>query len=238
MTVAVRGEEIVDAVIALDAEDAEEFDTRFQSALGAYAEAREELIACVETVRSTDVAQKMGFKSRGDYVADRVSGLNVKWAVDDRRSLVELMAYDPDGGMSTRQIGAALQVDQKTVVNDMRAGEEFSSPGPRKIQGSDGKTYTHEQPTEEERAQRFKEAHERLIDEGVAPGPRTEEEEQEAADRFVNNLVGNTQQPFSPEDKFAKALNAVGAAIRINHHVNEALLNEDGWSVLRSLGLR
>lgn len=74
------------------------------------------------------------------------------------------MAYDPDGGMSTRQIGAALQVDQKTVVNDMKAGEEFSSPGPRKIQGSDGKTYTG--PTPEEQRINFR-------DPGEYPSPTT-----------------------------------------------------------------
>lgn len=129
------------------------------------------------------------------------------------------MAYDPDGGMSTRQIGAALGVGKSTIdrdlagvpdgtpeprrvqgsdgrarhgncpkldkrtaprtaANDIAASEQNCSDGPRRVQSSDGIVRTYQQPTEEERAQRFKEAHERLIDEGVAPGPRTEEVEQ------------------------------------------------------------
>ena len=65
------------------------------------------------------------------------------WAVEDRRSLVELMAYDDAGGMSTRQIGGALDVDHKTVVNDLRASGENSPDEPRKVQSSDGRTRTY-----------------------------------------------------------------------------------------------
>jgi hypothetical protein len=42
-------------------------------------------------------------------------------------------------GMSSRAIGSALRVDQKTVVNDRHAGEEDSSPGT--TIGLDGKRY-------------------------------------------------------------------------------------------------
>lgn len=147
-------DEIVDAEIVLNDEQAEEFDMRFQYALGGYAEARQELIECVQCVRGSNVAERLGFKSRGDYIADRVANLNVKWAVEDRRSLVELMAYDKDGGMSTRQIGSALGVSQRTAANDIAASEQNCSDEPRKVQSSDGITRTYEakpEPTVSER---------------------------------------------------------------------------------------
>lgn len=145
-------EEVVDAEVVLSDSDAEDFDTRFQVALGTYAEARQELIDCVEFVRTTNIAERMGFKSRGDYIAARVAGRNVKWAVEDRRSLVELMAYDENGGMSTRQIGNALGVSHQTAKNDISAVNNFT--GERTVAASDGKTYTYEakpEPTVSER---------------------------------------------------------------------------------------
>ena len=97
------------------------------------------------------------------------------------------------------------------------------------------------EPTAEERIQKFEDTRERLINEGYLPKPRTEEERKADAKEFVESLIGNTKRQApqaTPEDQFAKALNAVGAAIKTNHGVNEALLNEDGWNVLRALGLR
>ena len=96
------------------------------------------------------------------------------------------------------------------------------------------------EPTQEEREKQFEQKYQELIDEGYIPKPPTEEERKAETQEFIQSLIGNrrTQEPVTAEDKFAKALNAVGAAIRINHGVNEALLNEDGWNVLRALGLR
>lgn len=96
------------------------------------------------------------------------------------------------------------------------------------------------EPTPEEREEQFEQKYQELIDEGYIPKPSTEEERKAEAQEFIQSLIGNrrTQEPVTAEDKFAKALNAVGAAIRINHGVNETLLNEDGWNVLRALGLR
>ena len=257
MTLATH-EEIVDAEVVLTDSEAEDFDARFQVALGTYAEARQELIDCVEFVRNTDIAERLGFKSRGDYIADRVAGLNVKWAVEDRRSLVELMARDErtGSGMSNVQIGRALGVTDMTVNRDLKATSTFVDVD-RVVESSDGKTRTYEakpeptvserdwpevpEPTDEERIQKFEATRERLINEGYLPKPRTEEERKADAKEFVESLIGNTKRqppPATPEDQFAKALNAVGAAIKTNHGVNEALLNEDGWNVLRALGLR
>ena len=254
MTLATH-EEIVDAEVVLSDSDAEDFDLRFQCALGGYAEARQELIDCIQFVRGSDVAERLGFKSRGDYIADRVAGLNVKWAVEDRRSLVELMTYDENGGMTTRQIGDALGVGKSTIDRDVAAVP--NGTGERTVQGSDGKIYTVKakpeptvserdwpvvpEPTPEELFQRLEEVRAQNIADGISNPPRTREEQEADAREFVQSLIGGAKrqaEPATPEDQFAKALNAVGAAIRVNHGVNEAALNEDGWSVLRALGLR
>ena len=97
------------------------------------------------------------------------------------------------------------------------------------------------EPTPEERFQRLEEVRAQNIADGISNPPRTREEQEADAREFVQSLIGGAKrqaEPATPEDQFAKALNAVGAAIRVNHGVNEALLNEDGWSVLRALGLR
>src|SRR5699024_2731043 len=119
-----------------------------------------------------------------------------------------------------------------------------------KVQSSDGitRTYTTNtdwpvvpEPTPEERFQKLEEVRSQNIADGISNPPRTREDREADAQEFVQSLIGGAKrqtEPPTPEDQFAKALNAVGAAIRINHGVNEALLNEDGWNVLRALGLR
>lgn len=97
------------------------------------------------------------------------------------------------------------------------------------------------EPTPEERFQKLEEARAQNIADGISNPPRTREDREADAQEFVQSLIGGTKrqvEPATPEDQFAKALNAVGAAIRVNHGVNEAALNEDGWNVLRALGLR
>lgn len=63
----------------------------------------------------------------------------VRLARDQRQEIVQQMHAE---GMSSRAIASGLGVDQKTVVNDVKAktaGEESSSPAP--VKGLDGKTY-------------------------------------------------------------------------------------------------
>ena len=245
MTLATH-EEIVDAEVVLTDSDAEDFDARFQVALGTYAEARQELIDCIQFVRGSDVAERLGFKSRGDYIADRVAGLNVKWAVEDRRSLVELMAYDENGGMSTRQIGNALGVSQRTAANDIAASEQNCSDEPRKVQSSDGitRTYTTNtdwpevpEPTPEEQLRRFEETRERLVEQGVLPPRRTQEEEDAAADEFVESLVGNRRSTPSETDRRTRHLNAVGELLVSNEPINTDGLTANGLRAAQLLGL-
>lgn len=79
----------------------------------------------------------LGYDSWQAYVEAEIPRVRL-----DRVERRELVAELADAGMSTRAIGAVAGVDPKTVVNDLRAGVEISTPEPRKVTGIDGKTYT------------------------------------------------------------------------------------------------
>ncbi|EFC86450.1 hypothetical protein [Parafrankia sp. EUN1f] len=83
----------------------------------------------------------LGYESWGEMCSREFDGAIIRLPRVDRPAFVaELRA----AGMSTRAIGAALGVDQKTIVNDRRhSGEENSSPGdpPPPVTGTDGKIY-------------------------------------------------------------------------------------------------
>src|SRR5699024_11545584 len=144
----------------------------------------------------------------------------------DRRSLVELMTYDENGGMTTRQIGNALGVGKDTVARDVAA--VANATGERTVQGSDGKLYTVKakpeptvserdwpvvpEPTPEERIQKFEDTRERLINEGYLPKPRTEEERKADAKEYVESLIGKKTRPATPatpEEQIATALKTI-----------------------------
>jgi len=68
-------------------------------------------------------------------------------------------------------------------------------------------------PTPEEKVQRFEETRQRLIDQGLIPRPRTQEEDDAAAERFVQSLTGKTpprtRAPETPETKLKTLLNEI-----------------------------
>ena len=69
------------------------------------------------------------------------------------------------------------------------------------------------EPTPEEKVQRFEETRQRLIDQGLIPRPRTQEEDDAAAERFVQSLTGQTppraRAPETPEAKLKTLLNEI-----------------------------
>ena len=69
------------------------------------------------------------------------------------------------------------------------------------------------EPTPEEKVQRFEETRQRLIDQGLIPRPRTQEEDDAAAERFVQSLTGQTppraRAPETPETKLKTLLNEI-----------------------------
>lgn len=146
-------------------------------------------------------------------------------------ALYELSRVDPD------DIEAGIETGAITPDMTIREARDYAHPEPpANVNPATGEIHDTP-PPDEERVRRAEATYERLRNEGVIPPPPTDEELRQS----VYDLIGNKpreQHHLTPEDKFAKALNAVGAAIRINHGVNEALLDDDGWAVLQALGLR
>jgi hypothetical protein len=84
----------------------------------------------------------LGYASFDAYVDSEFGEDRLRLSPEERREAVAELRLT---GMSQRAIGSALGVDQKTVSNDLRAGEENSSPAA--ITGTDGKTYASTRPT-------------------------------------------------------------------------------------------
>ena len=104
----------------------ERLDKRIRLLVGAIEENLTKLHALVAQAKSGQIHVALGFKCWTTYVAD-VFTLQVRLDRPQRRELVGWLSGE---GMSQRVIADVVGVDQKTVSNDLRAGEEFSSPEP------------------------------------------------------------------------------------------------------------
>ena len=188
MTLATQ-EDIVDAQVVLTKVEALQLVEELRQLATTYAKTKAAIREKLEYARNSNAWEQIdGCKSYGDFIAHTFGDIPIRWDRDDRQELVADMAFHDDGGMSTRQIGAALHVDQKTIVNDMRRSEENSSDQPRKVQSSDGITRTyntkpkdewpvvpHAEPDEEKEMPAtlahktpYKPGHELVVDRGAA----------------------------------------------------------------------
>jgi protein gp37 len=85
----------------------------------------------------------LGYGSWDEMCEAEFDGAVIRLPREDRR---EAVASLREAGLSTRAIGSALGVDQKTVVNDVRATEENSSVHPANVLSLDGRTRPASQP--------------------------------------------------------------------------------------------
>lgn len=88
----------------------------------------------------------LGYGTWDAYCAGEFAGARMVRL--DREQRREIVAEMRQAGMSSRAIASSLGVDQKTVINDLPAGEESSSPA--LITGTDGKTYPAPAPRPQE----------------------------------------------------------------------------------------
>ena len=239
MTVSVR-EEVVDAEIVEDDlthAQARELTDRIRVSLDG-------LWALVVEAFQRRAHAALGYPSWDAYCNAEFGSNRIRLPREERQETVRSLR---EAGLSLRAISSATGAAYNTVMRDAKVTQN-ESPSPSV--GTDGKTYPapanvnpatgeiHDTPhPDADRVRRAEATYERLRNEGIIPPPPTDEELRQS----VYDLIGNKpREPhhLTPEDKFAKALNAVGAAIRINHGVNEALLDDDGWAVLQALGLR
>ncbi len=106
-------------------EEASSITTQIAVKLDAIAENYQAVMPLIREAITRQAHFVLGYASPGAYVADQFGNALSRLGVDLRREVVKELS---GAGLSTRAIGAALGVDQKTVVNDRRAGEENSSP--------------------------------------------------------------------------------------------------------------
>lgn len=139
---------------------------------------------------------------------------------------------------------AALYELSRMDSSDIEDGIESGAITPN-MKIKDAKAFANNEwptvpePTDEERFQQMEAARNQLIAEGIRPAPLTDEERAAEAREFVESIVGkqHTTEPATPEEKLTKALNTVGAAIRLGQEPDHEALNEDGRTALRALGL-
>lgn len=134
-------------VVPLSAGEAQRLTERIKVVAGSVRDSMFKLCNLVGEAKASNAWSVLGYPSWPAYLADTLGSEPMRLGRADRRELVDYLSGE---GMSTRAIASIAGVDQKTVVNDRRAGAENSSPvtesetpvEPREVVGLDGKTYT------------------------------------------------------------------------------------------------
>jgi phage N-6-adenine-methyltransferase len=135
-------------------------------------------------VRMTDVAQDLGIPQALGLTpqqwTEKRLAVQVRLSIPERRVVVAELT---ERGMSTREIGDVLGVDQKTVVNDRHAEEKSSDP----------KRDTAQQAESEPDAE-----------EHSSPDPEPEPDEEDAVSPLtrsqLSNQQGGTDEWATPQD--------------------------------------
>lgn len=136
----------------------------------------------------------------------------------------------------------ALYELSRLEPEDIEAGIESGAINPN-MKISEAKSFARSdwpvvpEPTPEEQLRKFEETRERLIEQGVLPKPRTQEEEDRAADEFVESLVGSRRSTPSETDPRIRQLNAVGELLASNEPINTNGLTANGLRAAQLLGL-
>jgi hypothetical protein len=127
----------------MSADSARRLTERIRIAASNYTEAKAKVLALVDEAKAGSAHLALGYKSWTAYLSDVLSDEPLRLAREDRRDLVVKLT---DEGMTTRAIAPIVGADQKTIVNDLRAAEEFSSaptnPVVRTTTGLDGRERT------------------------------------------------------------------------------------------------
>ena len=154
----------------------------------------------------------LGYASWDEYCEIEFGSNRIRLPREERQETVRSMR---EAGLSNRAIASATGMSEPTV----RRVEGASNDAPRV--GTDGKTYAASVAAARERSEQSAREAKREWDEAQA-----------------KKAPPSRQAPMSDAEKFTRAINIVGAGVRINHGIVEEDLNEDGWNLLRALGLR
>lgn len=136
-------------VESLGRDEAERLSIRIGARLDTMADNYMAVLPMIREAIGRQAHAALGYRSPGEYVADRFGESLSKLGVDVRRAVVQELTA---AGLSTRAIAPVVGVSQKTVVKDTQVIHEVSPDScerPAPITGIDGKTYTRPASVEE-----------------------------------------------------------------------------------------
>ena len=110
---------------AMTESEAARLTTKIQLRLGTIADSVELVVAMIEEARNGNAHTALGYRSWGEYVADKFGGTLGRLTKVQRLPLVELLASQ---GMSTRQIAPVVGAAFKTVARDLEAAVSNDTP--------------------------------------------------------------------------------------------------------------
>lgn len=157
----------------------------------------------------------LGYSSWDEYCEIEFGSNRIRLPREERQDTVRSMR---EAGLSIRAIQSATGAAKSTVEADLRQVSRIGTPD---VLGADGKTYAASVAAARERSEQNAREAKREWDEAQA-----------------KKAQPSRPAPMSDAEKFTRAINIVGAGVRINHGIVEEDLNEDGWNLLRALGLR
>lgn len=129
----------------MDQAEARRLTERIRIAAVNYSEAKEKLLRLVSEAKDGSAHVALGYRSWQAYLSEVLGEEPMRLTRDERPEVVQMLTAE---GMSTRAIAPIIGADQKTVVNDRRKTEEYSSVDePRVSHGMDGKTRVHQPRT-------------------------------------------------------------------------------------------
>ncbi len=130
--------------------------TLIQLRLGLIADNVEQVLLLIEEAKNGNAHTALGYRSWGEYVADRFAGQLTRLSRAERLPLVALLTGT---GMSTRAIAPIVGVSQRTVVDDVSssahvapdlgvqpAAADATPVELAPVTGLDGKTYARTEP--------------------------------------------------------------------------------------------
>ena len=206
MTVSVR-EEVVDAEIVPDwRERAQSIKGHLGRAVEGIVNAGRELVEAKSEVAHGEwlpMLDEIGISQQDANmymrIAENLKSRNFRDLPASPTALLALSRMDPDDIEAGIESGA---ISPKMTIKQAR---DYAQPEPpANVNPATGEI--HDTP-DTERVRRAEATYERLRNEGVIPPPPTDEELRQS----VYDLIGNKpreQHHLTPEDKFAKALNA------------------------------
>ena len=124
-------------VASISTADAERLASRIGLRLESMADSWSGALPLIREAIDREAFRALGYRSHGDFIADRFGNALSKLGMDLRREVTRELS---DAGLSTRAIAPVVGVSQKTVVQDIQATRQVIpevSPNQAEVEGAD-----------------------------------------------------------------------------------------------------